>query len=77
MATRHNNFGGTRVHTNDALGDFENFQRGNIEVGHNLDIGEFYFIKSLDAWIRNQSKIVRPDLVEITFLADIFRELAV
>jgi hypothetical protein len=77
MATRHNNFGRVFVHTNDAFGDFEDFQRRQVDIGDNFNVCGFQLVKRFDTWPRNEDEIVGSNLVEITLLANIFGEFAV
>ncbi len=77
MTAWNNNFGGCGIHTHDALGDFENFQRSNIDIGNNFDRCSFQLIKRLDAGPRDKNEIIRSDFVKKPLGTDVFRELTV
>ena len=77
MTAWNNNFGGCGIHTHDALGDFENFQRSNVDIWNHFDRRSFQLVKRLDTRPRNKNEIVRTDFVEKPLGADIFGKLAV
>ena len=77
MATRYKNFGRVFVHTNNAFGNFEDFQGGDIDIGDNFDVGGPDLVKCLDIRTRNHFKVIGSNFVEEALLADIFWEFAV